>query len=268
MSRSRRLTSPSCSAAAAAVSSRCRSTVKRCTGLCWARQRTASHSGMSATSSPAWSSDSSTATAGRPVPSTASRSSSAGSGHGVGQRRGLRGQPLEGERRDGQVVLGRGPGHPQHQPGIGPRVGVAGQHDLAVLRDDVAGQPDPLRVDRRARRTAGAARGRWLPAPRPGARPGRGRARWPGRPRSRGAAARRGRPRRRRVVRRSRAPRRPRRAPAGAARRRPARSPGAARRARRAAPGRPRAPTPGSRRAARRRARAAPARRAARRGTP
>ena len=50
--------------ASAAVSTRCRSTVKRCTGLRCGRLRTRSQSGSSRSSSPAWSSASQTPTAG------------------------------------------------------------------------------------------------------------------------------------------------------------------------------------------------------------
>ncbi len=63
----------------------------------------------------------------------------------VRQRRRLPRQPLEGELRQRQLLLGGDPGGPQHQYWIGPGVGVPGEHHLAVLGDDAAGQPDPLR---------------------------------------------------------------------------------------------------------------------------
>src|SRR5439155_17574359 len=43
----------------------------------------------------------------------------------------------ERERRERQVVLGSRASRAQHQQRIGPRVGVTGQHHLAVLRTDV-----------------------------------------------------------------------------------------------------------------------------------
>ena len=83
-SRSGRLTERASPAAWAAHSSRCRSTVNRCTGLRCALIRTLSHSGISRTMSPARSSASNTGTARSPVPSRATSSLRASSGHGSG----------------------------------------------------------------------------------------------------------------------------------------------------------------------------------------
>ena len=133
-------------AASAAASTRCRSTVKRCTGLCCGVQRTARPLRDSRTSSPAWSSASSTGTARWPVPSRATNASRAGGR----PRRGSGGDSVASRSSacgaSGRSAPGGGAGRRAAPARVGPRVGVAGQHDLAVLLDHVR------------RRAAGAAR--------------------------------------------------------------------------------------------------------------
>ena len=83
-SRSGRSTSWVSSAAAAAASTRCRSTVNRCQGWRCGRDRTRSHSGSSRDSSPSWSSCSRTATAERPLASSRRKDHRSSAGHGSG----------------------------------------------------------------------------------------------------------------------------------------------------------------------------------------
>ena len=189
-------------------------------------------------SSPAWSSASSTGD-GRPRRCRAGRRSRRGrsAGHGSGTGAASVAEPLQGERRDGQVVLGGGAGRPQHQPGVGRpgrRRGPARPRRPARRRRWAS----PTRAPAPAARRTAAAGARRPAAPAPQPAPGAVsrawatvRAAWltrrstssrPGR--AVGVAQIRARPRRRRV-------------PAAAARRRRGRPAGAARRARRAARG-------------------------------
>ena len=71
-------------AAAAAASTRCRSTVNRCQGWRCGSERTRSHSGISRDSSPSWSSCSRTATAERPLASRRRNDQRTSGGHGSG----------------------------------------------------------------------------------------------------------------------------------------------------------------------------------------
>ena len=103
-SRSGRDTSRVCRAAWAAVSSRCRSTVNRCTGLYWALKRTASHSGISRVIRPARSSASRTGTAARAGAEQRDELVAHGQRPRLGHRRRLGREPFERERAQRQVV--------------------------------------------------------------------------------------------------------------------------------------------------------------------
>ena len=109
-------------AAWAAVSIRCRSTVNRCTGLCWILKRTVSHSGISRLEH-----------AGlveglehrhRPRARAQQRDELGERGRRPRRRhrRALGRQPFEGERRHRQVLLGGDPGGPQ-RPAAGRPTG-------------------------------------------------------------------------------------------------------------------------------------------------
>ena len=135
----------------------------------------------------------------------------ASSGHGSRQRRGVGDQPVDRARRQRQPGAGRAGRHPQHQQRVGARVGLGGEHRLAVVLGEArpeqpqhrlaaAHEPRPLRPGglqrpapgdvgrvgdgrRRRRRPRAAARrrrpgrGRRRPGPAPAAaagwRPGR-----------------------------------------------------------------------------------------------
>ena len=144
-------------AARAAVSTRCRSTVKRCTGLRCGRLRTRSQSGSSRTISPAWSSASQTPMAARPGAEQGHERVAGLGGPRLGQRRACpasRRTVARGERQARPARRRRR--RAATSAGSRRDVGAAGEHDLAVLLDDAVGE--------RARRSGA---GRRAPQRRP-----------------------------------------------------------------------------------------------------
>ncbi len=73
-----------------------------------------------------------------------------------GRRHG--GEPFECEGAERQAVLGGSTGGAQGKPRVGARFGVAGENHLAVLGDDVLGEPDPFGTGRCGRAEQPAAR--------------------------------------------------------------------------------------------------------------
>ena len=139
-SRSGRSTSRVSSAAAAAASTRWRSTVKRCQGWRCGSDRTRSHSGSSRAQQTLL------------VQLLDHRHRAAAAGQQpqerppdlrrprLGHRRAVHGQHLQRVGREQQVGPGGGGRAAQHQPGVGGRPGVAGEHDLVALADDALGE--------------------------------------------------------------------------------------------------------------------------------
>ena len=128
-------------AACRAVSTRCRSTVNRCTGLCCGRLRTRAHSGSQLTTRPYRSQASQIEISAGPLPSSVSSASRAGAGHGLRHRRGEAAEPFEGGAARSAARRGR----PRRRPAAaasGPGAGHRGpgEHHLAVLLDHVAGE--------------------------------------------------------------------------------------------------------------------------------
>src|SRR3984957_15320471 len=153
-SRSGRDTSRASAAALAAHSTRCRSTVKRCSGLRWGRFLTRSQSGISVASRPSWSSASQTAIALAPAPSSASRALRASGGHGIdsgghsasrARARGAIGSPTRAGPGGARSTRTRG-GHPHPQRRVGPRPPRPGQDPLAFLLDHAVGERPPVRL--------------------------------------------------------------------------------------------------------------------------
>ena len=132
-SRSGRRTPRTSAAACTAVSSRCRSTLKRCTALRCGRWRTAAHSGNNGSIRPAWSRASQTCTSGGPAPIRSTNASRAGRRPRLGQRHAVGREPVDRAGREWQAGAGGAGSHPQHQAGVGGRVRLCGQHRLAVV---------------------------------------------------------------------------------------------------------------------------------------
>ena len=177
-SRSGRLTSRSSPLARTTVSMRCRSTVCRWTALRCGRLRTAAHSGIHRSTTPARSSPSHTATRPGPVASRSPKTASAAGGHGVG----MGGQffarfcSVAGEMLT--LLRAATSSGPQEQQGVAGRLDARAEDRLAVgeeqavperrharpARTDAQG-PGPLRLGGPPQR----------PVERVGDEPGRGR---------------------------------------------------------------------------------------------
>ena len=136
-SRSGRDTSRTSGAARTAASSRCRSTLKRCTALRCGRCRTRSHSGQQAGQQPGLVEGLPDRDQLRPGAEQVDEELAGVLRPGLGQRRGVGDQAVHRARRQRQPGAGGAGRHPQHEQRVGARVGLRREHGLAV----VLGQP-------------------------------------------------------------------------------------------------------------------------------
>ena len=138
--------------ASAAACTRCRSRVNRCTGLCCGRLRIRAHSGSQPSTSPYRSQVSQVGTSPAPAPSRVTSADRAAGGQGAGsggQYAASHSQVGAGDRHAGD---GGRRGDPQRQRRVGARADRgAGEHQLAVLLDHVAGDRAAHRACRRRR---------------------------------------------------------------------------------------------------------------------
>ena len=146
MSRSGRATSRTMPLAATTVSMRWRSTVCRCTALRCGRLRTACHSGIHRSTTPARSSPSHTVTSPGPDASRSAKRLRATSGHGSGSDGRGGGEVLQRRRRQGYAAARGHDGGAQRDDRVGRQVGRRAEDGLAVVPVEAVAERCQLRA--------------------------------------------------------------------------------------------------------------------------